>query len=269
MKDLSRHLEKLGPFTLEPLTKNDNAEFNRLMCQFREMAGFQPLKGELLTRDTDNAKLAKSNAHSVGLSLAPAGTSGNWNTCRHSSQGCRDLCLATAGNGRYPKSQLARNWRTELLAAHPALFLRKLADLLRVEVKKHGKINFRFNIISDLRVEIFCPDLLTLKGVNAYDYTKYPSEKRTTSDRYKLVGSVHENHTRTQISNMVEAYGSVAVVINRRKNEPFPATWLGYKIVDGDLSDDRTQSNETKTIIGLRPKGKAIGTDSKFVRELA
>jgi len=81
MQDLSRHLEKLGPFTIESLTKKDRAEFNRLMCQFREMAGFEPLKGALLTKDTDNSKLAKSSAHSVGLSLSPANTSGNWNTC--------------------------------------------------------------------------------------------------------------------------------------------------------------------------------------------
>lgn len=270
MQDLARHLIKSAPasgFSVDPLTREELAEWRDIMSAYREKYGFKRVHAQLLT--TDNDKLGKSEVPSFGLSLAPAHTSEIWQVCRYSSPGCREVCLATAGNGRYDSVTRARQYRTALLGDHPALFLRVVAHEVRKLVAKHGEIRFRFNILSDLPVEHFCPELLKLEGVKAYDYTKFPSERRTPSANYRLVGSVHERHTDDDIRGMVNDYGSAAVVFDTLRDKPLPATYTAHNItvVDGDKSDDRTMASEVGVIIGLRAKGDAIGaTGNSFIR---
>jgi hypothetical protein len=56
---------------------------------------------------------------------------------------------------------------------------------------------------------------------------------------------------------------NVAVVFTTRKGEKLPATWNGYRVIDGDTHDvrfldrKRKRKGETAVIVGLRPKGKA------------
>ena len=237
------------------------------MSAERERYGFCPVHAPLLT--TDNDKLGKSTVPSFGLSLASADTSDIWNVCRYSSAGCRSVCLATAGNGRYDSVTRARQYRTALLGAHPALFIRVMAHEIRKLAAKHGEIRFRPNVLADLPWELFAPELFTLPSVKFYDYTKYPSDKRGTLPNYRLVGSVHEKHTDSQIWGMVNDYGSAAVVFDTLRGKPLPATYTAHNItvIDGDKSDDRTIASETGVIIGLRAKGQAIGaTDNTFIR---
>ena len=268
MQDLARHLIKSAPangFNIDPVDRDELAEWREIMAAYREKYGFKRVHAQLLT--TDNDKLGKSEVPSFGLSLAPAHTSEVWQVCRYSSPGCREVCLATAGNGRYDTVTRARQYRTALLGDHPALFLRIVAHEVRKLVAKHGEVRFRFNILSDLPVEHFCPELLKLEGVKAYDYTKYPSDRRTPSANYRLVGSVHERHTDNDIRGMVNDYGSAAVVFDTLRDKPLPATYASVTVVDGDKSDDRTMASEGGVIIGLRAKGDAIGaTGNTFIR---
>ena len=267
-RDLARHLTSSAPkggYGTEPLAPSELREWREIMSAERERYGFKRTWSQLLT--TDNDKLGKSTVPSFGLSLASADTSDIWNVCRYSSAGCRSVCLATAGNGRYDNVTRARIYRTALLGAHPALFIRVMAHEIRKLAAKHGEIRFRPNILADLPFEIFAPQLFTIPNVSYYDYTKYPSHKRGTLPNYRLVGSVHEKHTDSQIWGMVNDYGSAAVVFDTLRGKPLPATYLSVPVVDGDKSDDRTIASETGVIIGLRAKGQAIGaTDNTFIR---
>ena len=268
MRDLARHLIKSAPasgFSVDPLTRDELREWRDIMSTYRERYGFCPVHAGLLT--TDNDKLGKSTVPSFGLSLAPADTSGIWQVCRYSSPGCRSVCLATAGNGRYDSVTRARQYRTALLGDHPGLFVRVMAHEIRKLVAKHGEIRFRPNVLADLPWEQFASELFTLPGVKFYDYTKFPSSKRGTLPIYRLGGSVHERHSDDDIRGMVNDYGSAAVVFDTLRDKPLPATYTGITVVDGDKSDDRTMASETGVIIGLRAKGQAIGaTDNSFIR---
>lgn len=274
-RDLARHLTTSAPtggYGIEPLAPSELREWREIMSAERARYGFKRVHVDLLT--TDNDKLGKSTVPSFGLSLAPADTSGVWQVCRYSSPGCRSVCLATAGNGRYDSVTRARQYRTALLGAHPALFIRVMAHEIRNLAAKHGEIRFRANVISDLPWELFAPELFSLRfdngdavPVKMYDYTKYPSSKRGTIPNYRLVGSVHEKHTDSQIWGMVNDYGSAAVVFSTLRGTPLPTSYLGVRLVDGDKSDDRTMASETGVIIGLRAKGQAIGaTGNSFIR---
>ena len=277
MRDLARFLTSSAPtggYGVEPLTPSELKQWREIMSAERARYGFCPVHAPLLT--TDNDKLGKSTVPSFGLSLAPAGTSDIWNVCRYSSPGCRAVCLATAGNGRYDSVTRARQYRTALLADHPALFIRVMAHEIRNLAAKHGEIRFRPNVLADLPWELFAPDLFSLTFDNGdavpvknYDYTKWPSDKRGHIPNYRLVGSVHEKHTDSQIRGMVKDYGSAAVVFDTLRGKPLPATYTAHNItvIDGDKSDDRTMASETGVIIGLRAKGQAIGaTGNTFIR---
>ena len=267
MRDLARHLTTSAPtggYGIEPLTRDELREWREIMSAERARYGVCPVHTPLLT--TDNDKLGKSTVPSFGLSLAPADTSGVWQVCRYSSPGCRSVCLATAGNGRYDNVTRARQYRTALLGDHPALFIRVMAHEIRKLVAKHGEIRFRPNVLADLPWELFAPALFTLP-VKFYDYTKYPSSKRGHIDNYRLVGSVHEKHSDADIRGMVIDDGSAAVVFSTLRGTPLPTSYLGVKLIDGDTSDDRTVASETGVLIGLRAKGQAIGaTGNSFIR---
>ena len=257
LPNLSRKLEQSGPYDTASLSREEARRFNRIMADYRASVGFKATSAKLIT--VDNDKLGKSDIPSYGLSLAPAGTSGMWNTCGWSTVGCRSVCLSTAGNGRYDSVTLGRLWKTRLLADHPSLFIRRLADEIRARARLDGKINFRPNIVSDLRWERIAPSLFTLSNVSFYDYTKAPSKARVKTDNYKLVGSITERDTLARIRSKVEEYGSAAIVFDTLKGRPLPSTYASVPVVDGDLSDDRTNVTEVGVLIGLRYKFPASG----------
>jgi hypothetical protein len=54
--------------------------------------------------------------------------------------------------------------------------------------------------------------------------------------------------------------GHVAVVFNE-----LPSEWNGFKVVDGDLSDDQMLDHINAVVLGLKAKGKARKDISGFV----
>jgi hypothetical protein len=273
-KSLDRHLIAMAPaggFSVDPMSRDESRAFDSVIADYRAAAGFKRCKARLIT--TDNDKLGKSARPSYGLSLAPAATSGVWNVCPWSTPGCRGVCLASAGNGRYSSVTRARCYRTLLLGDHPAAFIARMADEIRTRVRLDGPVNFRANILSDLRWELFCPDLASIPGVALYDYTKAPTHKRGNLENYRLVGSVSERDDDETIRGKVDHYGSAAVALDLPKGAPLPAVMFGRPVVDGDLSDDRTVAGEAGVIVGLRFKRPANGmtaADSHgFVRSVA
>ena len=279
-KDLTRHLENLNldKVELRPLSKSEFSDFKELVATYKFADGFKRTYSKLIT--DRNYKLAKSEIPNFGLSLAPADLSGDWNTCRYATDGCRKACLGiVSGRNTFGSSKRAKIWRTKLLADHPQIFIRALADEIRYlnykyvfkgvtqkdgSIKKAPHILFRFNVVSDLRFERFAPQLFELENVKFYDYTKYPTSKRSVSNNYRLVGSFTERTTDNQLADYVNSFGSSAVVF---LNE-LPKTFKGFKVVDGDLSDDRTLKKEVGVVVGLTAKGSAVNDASGFVQRL-
>jgi hypothetical protein len=213
----------------------------------------------LLSPPASNVKMAKSATPTYGLSLAPADMSGDWNTCTWSTPLCRNACvLVTAGKGTLPSVRAARVLKTRFLGEHPQAFVTILHDELRRAVLKHGAIVARLNVASDLRWERIAPSLLATPGVGFYDYTKAPVGQRDGIDGYRLTYSVSERPAST--TNALDALTNLAnaAVVFDRAND-LPATWHGFPVVDGDLTDDRTQ-DPRGSVVGLRAKGSARGT---------
>ena len=276
-KSLERHLVATAPaggFSTAPLSIAERDVFRAAMIAERVAVGFAPLPAPLLTPPSANPKLGKSGTY--GLSLAAASLSGAWNVCRHSTSGCRGVCLESAGKGGLDSVQRARIYRTRLLGSHPELFIRALASELRgVSARRpldslgrrFGRVPVRLNVLSDLPWESFALALFTdptLRACQWYDYSKNPT--RTPPANYHLTFSASERTT-----DLVAAaghYGTVAVVFSTRRGAPLPATWDGLTVSDGDLSDSRWK--DAAGIIGLRAKGLARGDDGGgFVRMVA
>jgi len=276
-KSLERHLVATAPaggFSTAPLSVAERAAFRSAMVAERVAVGFCPLHAPLLTPPSANPKLGKSGTY--GLSLAAAGLSGVWQCCRYRTTGCESVCLESAGKGSLDSVQRGRIWKTRLLGAEPALFVRALADELRGVLarrpldtlgRRFGRVPVRLNVLSDLPWELFAPALFTdpsLRACQWYDYSKNPT--RTPPANYHLTFSASE-----RTSDLVAAaghYGTVAVVFSTRRGAPLPATFDGLPVLDGDVSDSRWK--DAAGIVGLRAKGLARGDDGGgFVRMVA
>ena len=278
-RDLERHLLAVMPaggYSIEPLAGADRVAWRDAMIRERVAVGFGPHAAPLLTAPDNNVKLDKSNAY--GLSLSPAST-GGWNVCRASSAGCRAVCLATSGKGGLQSVQDGRRWKTALLAAEPALFVRALAGELRRAAGRRptdslGRptgplVPVRLNVLSDLAWERFAPALFAggadgIAGVRYYDYSKRVG--RVLPATYHLTMSATERHADDDLAALADMYGSnVAVVFDTKRGHALPATFAGVPVVDGDVTDSRW-ADERGVIVGLRAKGSAIGDRSGFVR---
>jgi hypothetical protein len=257
---------------------------------FRKAFGFSG-DAALLTPPDANAKLAKSDAPTYGLTLAAAAESARAadvfgpdavarlravgitidgvNVCTWSTPDCRLACvLVTAGNARFPGVARARIVRTLFLADHPDAFLTLLVWELRKAVTRHGSIVARLNVASDIRWERIAPQLFTIPGVRFYDYTKAPVTQRTETENYRLTYSVSERPQST--SNALAALEGLAnaAVVFERTPAGLPETWNGFRVIDGDASDDRT-TDPVGTVVGLLAKGSArfaVGTPEGFIK---
>jgi len=216
------------------------------------------------------------------LYLAPSDAAGLINLCPFASKGCRLSCLYTAGRGCMSNVKIARLEKTILFILYPDLFFQLLIkDIRRLVFEAHEeglKPSLRFNGTSDIDlstkmikdgknlIELF-PTILM------YDYTKdyrrmYPNHKLQSYKNYHLTFSQSEtNHKR--VSEVLGGGGNVAMVFDTKKGEPLPESYMGYKVVDGDLHDIRTPKLDGKNaIVGLRAKGDAIKDKSGFVVRL-
>lgn len=222
-----------------------------------------------LTPPEGNAKLAKDGAlPNYGLTLSAADASG-YDVCPWRTPQCTAGCvLTTSGNARYPAVTKARNVRTRFLVEHTAEAVALIAGELRRAVDKRGPIACRLNVASDIRWELVAPALFELPGVSFYDYTKAPRSQRSPGSNYRLTYSVSErSHSDTEAIAYLRDGGTAAVVFATRKGASLPATWRGFPVVDGDVTDDRL-SDPPGVVVGLRAKGALRGKPaSGFVRE--
>ena len=244
--------------------------------EFRKGFGYEG-SADVLTAPDAQPKLGKSDRPAFGLMLVPANglTEEYWpsnrpiNLCPMASAGCRAVCLAHAGHGQFDATQKARSVRTAFLLAQPYWFGVLIGAEIRRAQFKHGDISLRLNVVSDIRWELVAPGamkhLISL-GVRMYDYTAWQPKNRGTIEGYHLTYSAKEPaHTPDDyLTGILEGGATVAMPFAVKKGQELPETWQGFKVIDGDLSDDRTL-DPSGVIVGLRQKGRGVDT-SGFIR---
>ena len=266
-KALTFELEAQGPFDPRAMSKRDAQAIARGYYVSEHGYASTP---PMLTAPESQYKLGKSKRPTFGLSLAAADMSG-YDVCAWRTEACTAVCvLVTAGKGVFPSVRKARVLKTRFLAEHPQAFVTLVWHELRKAVRARGGIDFRPNVASDIRWESVAPALLRVRGVRVYDYTKAPAKHREQTANYRLTFSVSERPQSTREAlEYLEAGGNAAVVFATIRGHALPATWHGYDVLDGDLGDSRVD-DPAGTVVGLRAKGDARGTDGSangFVKE--
>lgn len=266
---LTLELERLAP--IDPNAMDLRSARAELHAFYR--ANGRPKAPKLLTAPTAQPKLGKSERPAYGLTLAPADMSG-WDLCIWRTPECTAACvLATGGRSKFSSIREARTLKTRALAEHAQAFVTVLAAEIDSAAARHGGIDLRLNVASDLRWERISPALLERPNVRAYDYTKAPASARPKREGYALTFSVSErSHSIAEARAWLESGRNAAVVFERMRRSDWdgilPSDWEGFPVIDGDMSDSRAD-DAPATVVGLRAKGSAIGTagaDDRFVK---
>jgi len=240
-------------------------------------------KFDVLASNSKLDKAHKLGYLQIGLSLAPADLSGR-NVCAHSSAGCREACLFSAGRGAMPNVIAARIQRTNDLFADREVYMGRInADIIKAKAycSKNGlKLCIRLNVLSDLvwegaRFKIEGKTLFeTHPEIQFLDYTKNPARMMKFIEggmpaNYHLTFSQSEENAE-DCQKVLAAGGNVATVFApldrkaKRRTFEFPKVWGGHKVFNGDDTDLRFLDPKGR-IIGLRGKGRAFKDQSGFV----
>lgn len=221
------------------------------------------------------------------LHLSPERGSGIGNVCASATPGCVAACLNTAGRGGIGLTtkgdnaiQRARRERTREWFENRSAFLDVLSHEIDLHVRRALRARLipcvRLNGTSDIRWESVRTAsgetiLERFAGIQFYDYTKH-ANRRGIPDNYHLTYSLAESERNRRGALVALEQGiSVAVVLrgagDSQHPKPFPATWRGRTLVDGDTSDLRFR-DPRGAYIGLRAKGRAKYDRTGFVYDV-
>jgi hypothetical protein len=260
-----------------------------LQAELRGRVGYAAKPARILTDGAAQNKLSKNKLPSFGMMLTPErglmretlraarevfNLTGAFNVCPLASLGCAAACLVFSGQSGMPTAQRAQAIRTMFLLAHPYAAGLIIGAEIRAALRRHGRINLRMNTTSDIRWELVAPDMiaaLAAAGVQLYDYTAWRPADRAPSADYHLTYSAKESaHTSDDYLTAILASGNnVAVPFDTPRGVALPATWHGYPVIDGDLSDER-RNDPRGVVVGLRAKGhlwkRPGGNAAGFIR---
>jgi hypothetical protein len=222
------------------------------------------------------AKLARNDGHgyrTVGITLLPHTLGSETTLCPHASPDCIAGCLNLSGRTMAQTVQTdiimrSRLARTILWNTQRERFLEMLAYELgreRATAQRRGEtLIVRGNLVSDIDwagkhrpiVELF-PDVLW------YGYTKNPlAFERWASGQYPsnyhLVFSRSERNEDRALAFLARGLNVSVIfdaVYSSQSKKPFPATWKGYRVIDGDETDLRFL-DPRGVVVGLRAKGR-------------
>jgi hypothetical protein len=229
---------------------------------------------KLLSKGTTNAKTSKNKLNTFILYLSPSDQNNKKiNLCPFASNGCLKSCLYTAGRGKFTNVQTARQNRSNYLVNDRKAFYNQIAKEITNKVKyyqrKEQKIAIRLNGTSDvdhlkgLKAYANLNYTELVNKVEFYDYTKSLKRalKYKDSPNYTLTFSRSENNEKECIQALKQGINVAAVFLNK-----LPKTYKGFKVVDGDNSDDLMVKYKGKGIIlGLIAKGDAKNDNTNFV----
>ncbi|QGJ87801.1 hypothetical protein SEA_LEOGANIA_76 [Mycobacterium phage Leogania] len=259
----------------------------QVWAELRESVGYKRSAADLLTSGASQQKLSKNSLPSFGLMLTPErglmapslrdvrdafGLTGAFNLCPMASKGCAAACLSRSGQSGMPAQQRAQAVRTAFLLSHPVLAGLLIGAEIRKALRRHGRINLRLNTTSDIRWEMVAPEMvakLSQAGVLMYDYTAWSPADRAESSDYSLTYSAKEpSHTSDEyLRGILANGGNVAMPFTTARGEALPETWQGFRVIDGDKSDER-RNDPRGVIVGLRAKGHEWKRDNSagFIR---
>jgi hypothetical protein len=211
--------------------------------------------------------------------MAPADTGGVGNLCPWASSGCKALCLGEhSGQAAMVSKSTGTNAVRESRKAKAVMFMRDRstfmaeldAGIARAQRKadREGlRLCVRLNGATDINWLATIAQYPTLQFV---DYTKSVN-RALAAAAGKLPANYSVTFSRTEGNDndcvrVLEAGGNVAVVASGAR----PATWLGFRTIDGDEHDLR-HLDPRQVVVWLSPKGnKAKRDTSGFVlREAA
>ena len=228
-------------------------------------------KKKLLTDGSNNTKTAKNSLHTYYLSLQPASNNTlKENLCKFSTKECREQCLQFAGRQPFSNVVLSRSKKTEYFVNAKVAFIEELWSELTV-LNKKGKCAVRLNLLSDVnwQEEFFKVNISykldKLGNIQLYDYTKdHIKLLNNTVKNYHFTLSFSGYNWRECERILKEKRGNISMVF---KNT-LPLQYRGYKVIDGDISDER-YLDPSNVIVGLKykkPKGVTF-VSNKFVIE--
>jgi len=228
-----------------------------------------------------SAKIIKnqivSNNYTYIIYLAPANQSG-YNICSHSTPECRLGCLNTSGrskmefkDGCVKRIQKARIKKTKLFIEDQDYLMNWLIAEMTLAEKKAIRNNFDFSVRLNGTSDIDWAKI-KLNGQNIfnifpntvfYDYTKNPQKIFNDVTNYHLTFS-YSGHNAVTCKKLLSHGYNIAVVFDTKKGEKLPNTFMGYPVIDGDLTDFRP-NDEKGVVVGLRWKKIA---DKKIEKEI-
>lgn len=199
--------------------------------------------------------------------MAPAASvTMSWaSMCGDATPHCIATCLV--GSGRMPQKgpKLARIWKTVLFKGSPALF----RALLMAEARSFAKTAQRAGKVGAIRVDgtsdtglgqAMAPEIARL-GLRVYDYTKSLAripKAQKLEGLYSLTLSYKGGHAgQAEALKALKTGGGLAVVFDTPKGAKLPESFMGFPVIDGDLSDARFLDRE----LGLAPQegGYVVG----------
>jgi hypothetical protein len=222
----------------------------------------------LLSKGDTNAKTKKNFRDTLILYLSPAKQNDyGVNLCPKASKGCLFACLYEAGMGIMPNVQAARIRKTNFLLGNRFVFIEQVAKEINSKAKRtKGELAIRLNGTSDYKLVEMVTSLHEIApNVVFYDYTKIPTKAGDkilkSGHRYMVCFSRSEDNEQTALD--ILSNGGVASFVFAGE---LPATYKGFKVIDGDERDDLMLDCDGGTILGLKVKGhKAKKDTSGFV----
>ena len=198
---------------------------------------------KILSINTDSkTRKGKAFGYLTGITyLAPANEAGVGNMCSHSSAGCRDSCLFTAGRGGMPSVVEARIAKTVFLVEDREAYLDQLIGEVRALVRKADKDGLtpciRPNGTTDKpweKMKRAGKSIMEMfPAVQFYDYTKNPN-RAIAHAAGKMPSNYHLTFSRSEandkdVARVMKVKGNVAVVFSGK----LPKRYKGKRVVDG------------------------------------
>ena len=207
------------------------------------------------------------------LYLAPSDLSGYQVCSMAELAGCREACLYTAGRGAFNSIQRARIAKTKRFFEDRDSFMNDIEYSIKALIRKAARMGLtplvRLNGTSDIIWENipfkqYANIMQAFPEVQFYDYTKIPTRKNIPANydltfSYSGVSSFKKAIVKAHAN---EKLARIAVVFDKQEN--FPDTFLGRKVLIGDNSDVRHLDSKN-SIVALYAKGKAKKDKSGFV----
>jgi hypothetical protein len=233
-------------------------------------------KRPLLSKDTSNAKLAKTHDlhgrdwETLILYMAPAEIAVKGvNLCPASTEGCRRDCLFFQGRARlFKEVNEARIRKARQFITEPFEFFAQLHSevkrALAAATRKGKRLAIRLNGTTDVD---WTPFARLYPEIQFYDYTK--TSRGMSFARGLLPENYHVTFSRSEENRnialrVLRAGGNVAVVVDKDVAVDFHDS----RLIDGDLHDARFLDGRSADgrVVVLRAKGslKGQGSDTGF-----